>query len=121
MGCRLFFCQQRQVSSHFSLFMIPIIFKDSSIQSVDNFGGSDSNEPSDDSSSDSDAEASDLHAPEALLHFPSPDEQGDSAESKTYCDLPSTVQDLQHDLLRKHELPNSPPSTASRPRPLTDS
>jgi hypothetical protein len=134
MGCRLFFCQQRQVSSHFSLFIIPIIFKDSSIQSVDNSGGSDSDEPSDDSSSDSDSDASDLHAPEALLHFPSPDEQddsaapdlyqndeeNDSAESETYCDLPSTVLDLQHDLLGKHELPKSPP-TASGPRPLTDS
>ena len=85
--------------------MIPIIFKDSSPQSVDGSGNSDSDEQSVDSSSDSDSEASD---PEALLYFPDPDEQGgyvapelhhsdeknDLAELETYCDLPSTVQNF---------------------------
>ena len=125
--------------------MIPIIFKDSSPQSVDGSGNSDSDEQSDDSSgssdsdeqsvdssSDSDSEASD---PEALLYFPDPDEQGgyvapelhhsdeknDLAELETYCDLPSTVQELQHDLLGEYKLPDSPPSTVPGPRPLSDS
>jgi hypothetical protein len=99
--------------------MIPIIFKDSSPQSVD-------------SSNSSDSEASD---PEALLYFPDPDEQNDSVASyfyhsdkkndltelETYCDLPSTVQELQYDLLGDYKLSKSPPSTVSGFRPLTDS
>src|ERR1700723_1363955 len=128
--------------------MIPIIFKDSSPQSVDGSGNSDSDEQSDnssgssdsdeqsvESSSDSDSEASEASDPEALLYFPDPDEQGgyvapelhcsdeknDLAELETYCDLPSTVQELQHDLLGEYKLPDSPPSTVPGPRPLSDS
>jgi hypothetical protein len=99
--------------------MIPIIFKDSSPQSVD-------------SSNSSDSEASD---PEALLYFPDPDEQNDSVASyfyhsdkkndltelETYCDLPSTVQELLYDLLKYYKLSKSPFPTISGLRPLTDS
>ena len=114
--------------------MIPIIFKDSNTRSVDSSSSSDCSAQSVDSSSDSDSEVSDLDAPD-LLHFPDSDKQDDSAapnlhhddegndfaELETYCILPGTVEELQHDLLGKHEQSKSPPSTPPGPRPLTDS
>jgi hypothetical protein len=127
-----FFVNRGKLVNLSVLFMIPIIVKDSSPQSVDRSDSSDSDEQSVDSVSDSDSEASD---PEALLYFPDPDEQGDSVTSdlhhgdeendltelETYCDLPSTVQELQYDLLGDYKLSKSPPSTVSGFRPWTDS
>jgi hypothetical protein len=106
------------------LFMILIIWKDSNKHSVDGSSSSDSSEQSADSSSDSDSEASDLDAPEALLHFPDPDddeEENDLVESETYCDLPSTVQELQDDLRQGYCLPAVCPGTVAEPRKLTPS
>ena len=119
--------------------MIIIILEDFGTQSVGSSSSSDSSEQDVNSTDDSDPEASDSDSeasdPEELLHFPDPDEQddstapdlhhddeeNDSAESGTYCDLPSTVQELQHDLKKNYCLPAVAPGTVAEPRALTPS